>query len=417
MLAAAAAAILGVTGISPAAAQTGGFYAPPTPLASVVPGTVLKAEPLPLLLQIPTDDGPLPAAATRLMYQSTDPLGNPIAVTGTYLDPTVPWNGPGERPLVSMAPGTQGQGNQCAPSKLLSQLVQYDPPLDIRGEYELPFMVAMLSQGIAVVMTDYQGLGTPGVHTYVNRVAQGNAVLDAARAAQKLPGTRIGNDGPIALWGYSQGGSATAAAAELHPTYAPELDIKGAFAGAPPSDLKEVLRRIDGSILTGAIGYAINGFRHVYPEIEPLLDAELNDRGKQMLRDVAAQCVGETALTYGFQQTSTFTTSGRPLSDVLDELPEVQSIIATQQLGKVQPEIPVLVQIGTDDDIIPAVQVRTLAADWCARGATVALTENPLPAILPGLAVNHGLPYLLGVVESIEFINDRFADRPAPSTC
>jgi hypothetical protein len=40
------------------------------------------------------------------------------------------------------------------------------------------FVATMVARGFAIVMTDYQGLGTPGLHTYVNRVAQGNAMLD-----------------------------------------------------------------------------------------------------------------------------------------------------------------------------------------------------------------------------------------------
>ena len=39
--------------------------------------------------------------------------------------------------------------------------------------------------------TDYEGLGTPSMHTYVGRVAEGQAVLDAARAAMRLPSTSL----------------------------------------------------------------------------------------------------------------------------------------------------------------------------------------------------------------------------------
>ena len=42
------------------------------------------------------------------------------------------------------------------------------------------------------------------MHTYVSRVPQGDAMLDAARAAKKLPGTSLDPDGPVAFWGYSQ---------------------------------------------------------------------------------------------------------------------------------------------------------------------------------------------------------------------
>jgi hypothetical protein len=59
-------------------------------------------------------------------------------------------------------------------------------------------------------MTDYQGLGTPGLHTYVNRIAEGNAMLDAGRAATRLLGTSLDPYGPVAFWGHSQGGGAAA---------------------------------------------------------------------------------------------------------------------------------------------------------------------------------------------------------------
>ncbi|GAB4979046.1 hypothetical protein MAHJHV60_47410 [Mycobacterium avium subsp. hominissuis] len=51
----------------------------------------------------------------------------------------------------------------------------------------------------------------------------------------------------MAFWGYSQGGGATASAAELAAQYVPELHIVGTYAGAPPADLKELLPYADGS--------------------------------------------------------------------------------------------------------------------------------------------------------------------------
>ena len=59
-----------------------------------------------------------------------------------------------------------------------------NPPGGPMVEYEMSTADALLSRGYAVVMPDYEGLGTPGVHTYVNRLAEAHAVLDAARARQ-----------------------------------------------------------------------------------------------------------------------------------------------------------------------------------------------------------------------------------------
>ena len=46
----------------------------------------------------------------------------------------------------------------------------------------------MVARGFAVVMTDYEGLGTPGVHTYVNRVAEADAMLDAGAGRDATAG-------------------------------------------------------------------------------------------------------------------------------------------------------------------------------------------------------------------------------------
>lgn len=415
--AALSAALIGGLLAAPATAHAeGDFYQPPADLGGTA-GDLIRTAPSDLAIRVPTGSGVFPAQGTRLMYRSHDAHGDPNAVTGTYLEPSAAWNGPGERPLVVLAPGTQGQGDQCAPSKALNSLIQYTPPLDLFTEYELLSINAMLLQGIAVVVTDYDGLGTPGHHTYVNRLAEAHAVLDAARAAQNLPGVSIPPDGPVGLFGYSQGGGAVAAAAELAPTYAPELDLAGAYAGAPPADLEQTLEQIDGTALTGAIGYTVNGLVEAYPHLAEPIAAEINDRGQEMLNSVATQCVPETILRYGLQQTRDFTRSGESLDAVVARLPEVRQVIDAQRIGRLTPQVPVLIQHGTQDDAVPFGQGRQLAVDWCAQGATVQFSPNPTPPILPGLVVNHIVPMIGGLPESVVYLNDRFADAPAPSNC
>lgn len=399
------------------AAARGDFYAPPSPLPPGSNGDVIRFEPSPQILSIPGPNGPFPANATRIMYRSTDTHGDPIAVTGTYMSPALPWRGPGPRPLVSFAVGTHGQGDQCAPSKLLNRLIQYDPPIGLMSEYETVFLDGLLVQGIAIVLTDYEGLGTPGMHTYVNRAAEAHAVLDAARAAARLPGSGVTAETPIGLWGYSQGGGAVAAAAELQSTYAPELNVKGTYAGAPPADLAATLQRADGSILLGAIGYALNGISQSYPEIRPIIEAQTNAAGKAMLAAVANQCVGDTALRYGFHRTTEYTTDGRPLSEILKEIPIAQQLLAEQQIGRLTPSAPVLIQSGTNDDLVPHQQVRELARNWCASGTAVQFSTTELPPIIPGLAVGHALPALPGGLEAFGWMNQRFAGVPAPNNC
>lgn len=393
------------------------FYTPPSPLPAGMPGDVLRTEPSPLAISVPGIGGTLPGVATRIMYRSNDSNDAPNAVTGTYIDPAADWTGPGPRPLVVLAPGTQGQGDQCAPSRMLNRLITYTPPLGFMVEYEVLAAYSLLSQGYGVVITDYEGLGTPGAHTYVNRASEAHAVLDAARAAQNLPGTKISADGPVAAYGYSQGGGAAAAAAELAGEYAPELDLVGTYAGAPPADLKQTLDQVDGTILTGVIGYTLNGLLESDPDLRPIIDANINDAGRAMLNQVATQCVGETILTVGLHRTTEYTTTGEPMSVVLDRLPRAQEILSKNKIGERTPTAPVLIQSGTSDDIVPHGQAVELGGAWCSKGATVQLSAAQVPAIVPGSGAGHLIPDLLGLGEAQNWIKDRFYGVPAPSNC
>lgn len=399
-----------------AAAAPADFYGTPSALPAA-PGDLVRTEPAALALRVPNTTGGFPADATRIMYRTADANGAPIAVTGTYFDPQTPWTGAGERPLVSLAVGTHGQGDQCAPSKLFGQPINVDEHLAPMVEYEILAVNNLLLRGIAVVVTDYEGLGTDGVHTYVNRAAEAHAVLDAVRAAQALPDTAITPDGPVGFWGYSQGGGAAAAAAELAPQYAPELDVRGTYAGAPPADLVATLREIDGSSLTGAIGYAINSLVQAYPELRDSLEAEVNDRGRDMLTRVADQCIAESAAAFGFQRTSDYTRTGESLSVVLDRMPVAKDLLDRQRIGRLTPSAPVLVQSGVHDDVVPYGQAAQLARDWCARGATIQFSENPLPALGTGLGVNHAAPIVLGLPEGSQFMLDRFNGVPTAGNC
>ena len=67
------------------------FYTPPATLPAAY-GALVRSEPLPLALSLPGVDGPLPGAATRLMYKSTDSNGEPMAVTGAYIEPAAAWS-------------------------------------------------------------------------------------------------------------------------------------------------------------------------------------------------------------------------------------------------------------------------------------------------------------------------------------
>lgn len=390
------------------------FYDPPARVSGQ-PGSVLRAKPLPLSPELP---GLFPGKAQRMMYVSRDSSGDKTAVTGAFIRSTATWSGPGRRPLVAFAVGTMGQGDQCAPSyglehPLVVGIAEGQSTTSLN--YEMLAMSQLLSQGYNIALTDYIGLGTTDrVHTYVNRVDEGRAMLDAARAARHFG---IPAKAPVGLWGYSQGGGAAASAAELQPSYAPDVNVRGAFAGAPPANLVDVLEGIDGNIISGVVGFALNGFMASYPKLRPIVEENVNEEGAAKLGSLSTACIGDAIAEAGFAQTSSWTKSGESLAAVIARHPAAQRVVDRQRIGNREPGAPVLVTSDRGDNTVPYAQVEQLARDWCDMGATVDFR----PVGAPGAGDKASLHHIAGMVESLPgamaWMADRFAEKPAVSTC
>ncbi|WP_405008921.1 lipase family protein [Kitasatospora sp. NBC_01539] len=420
-------ACLGVQAVPASAAGAGGvvsrgvtvpaFYQPPAALPAA-DGALVRTEPLPLALSLPGLDGrPLPGTATRLMYKSTDSQGGPVAVTGAYIEPSAAWKGGGARPLVALAPGTMGQGDQCAASLGLQHpIVIGDDTVSVG--YEDLAIYRLLSAGAAVVVTDYVGLGaTDRLHTYVSRLDGGHALLDAVRAARALPGSSITADSRIGLFGYSQGGGASASAAELQPSYAPDVKLAGTYSGAPPADLTEVVKGIDGSALAGALGWSLNGFLQADPDLRAIADARLNAAGKAALNDLSTMCVGDAIFGYAFTRSSSWTVGGESVSDIVAAEPRLRAVLDSQRIGTLKPTSPVRLATGVQDDIVPHGQARRLAVDWCRKGANVTYDAVILPNLGDGLLTNHLVPLLTDQGDAVAWLTDRLSGKAAASNC
>ena len=252
------------------------FYEAPATLPAAN-GAVIRSEKVTFLLD-PLDATSLVRDANRVLYRTTNRRGQAIASSGTVLVPRSPWIGVGSRPVIGYAPGTQGMADRCAPSRLFSEGIEYEG-IGIEG---------LLLRGYAVAMPDYEGLGTAGVHTYMDRVSQGRATLDVVRAAQRLSGTGLTPASPVGIMGYSQGGGAAAAAAELAASYAPELKVRGAVVGAVPADLAKVASTLDGGLYSAFAFFALRGLSASYDlDLSPYLNAG----GRAVSDQVEQECV------------------------------------------------------------------------------------------------------------------------------
>ncbi len=165
--------------------------------------------------------------SSLILYRSTGPDGKANAVSGSL---ALPKGKPpkGGWPVITYAHGTTGSADTCAPTR------GYDAGTLV--SYAYPLLKRWLKAGYAVVRTDYDGLGTPGVHAYLHGPTEGYSVLDAVRAARALE-PRLSKQFVIA--GHSQGGHAALFAAAMAPSWTKELRLRGTVAFAPASHLGE----------------------------------------------------------------------------------------------------------------------------------------------------------------------------------
>ena len=187
---------------------------------------VAAPEPGSLLSIWPRDVGVFDKASQCFVitYRSRGIASEPIVNSGFVLLPPgeVPEGG---WPVVAWAHGTTGVADTCAPSG------DYPGgPVHAYQQLAAHPLNAWLACGYAVVAPDYQGLGTPGGHPYINPRSQLHAIVDAVRALRSRASTFSTK---WYVMGHSQGGAAAIAVAAAAPADAPELELRGALSVAP----------------------------------------------------------------------------------------------------------------------------------------------------------------------------------------
>ncbi|MBK5977919.1 lipase family protein [Acinetobacter baumannii] len=165
------------------------------------------------------------ASSIKVMtYNMTNVQGKTATATAMVLFPKATQPKDGYR-VVVWEHGTVGVGDGCAPSKNA-----INPRFKILAE-------TLLAAGYVIVAPDYEGLGTPGVHPYLNLSSEAKSALAAVKAVKEHYGAQLKGD-----WmsiGQSQGGHASLGTAEFANT---DVSYKGAVAGAPASSLGIIIQ-------------------------------------------------------------------------------------------------------------------------------------------------------------------------------
>lgn len=347
------------------------------------PGTLISAQQVPLALDPP-------ATVWRILYHSRTRAGRDIAVSGFAIVPQVPATSVG-RPVYAWAHGSVGQADRCAPSR------------HIRDNLP-PYGGQLVSGGVALVATDYQGLGTPGEPTTYDGVAEGRAILDSIRAAAQLPG--VGPLGPVVIAGESQGGGAALWAAELARSYAPAVDLRGVAAFAPAAQFTAIVKALGrrpfsaylGEVLWTIDGLDAAGYRRV---IQPA--ALLTPAARADLPAVAHQCAAQTIADWrGKPQSAMFARD--PLRQ-----PSLVKLLTRISPGQRNPKVPILLAQGSRDEEIPLTVTAQLERRYCRLGAQVTRKVYP--------GATHDTVLDAATTDALRWISDRYANRPASSAC
>ncbi|MEC3919077.1 lipase family protein [Nocardia sp. CDC160] len=352
---------------------------PPANTESADPGTVIGNEALPQSMWI---DGA--GSARKLTYWTRDSSDRPALSTGVVFTPagTPP---PGGWPVLSWEHGTVGVGDDCAPS------------VAGRSDRDMGFLATWMKQGYAIVATDYIGLGTPGIHAYLDGRAEAHAAIDMVRAAHAV------DDALASKWvaiGQSQGGGAAVFTASLATRYAPELDYRGAVATGPASNIVDAATligpntpAIPSSHITAYATYVFNGLKAARPDFD--LDSYLTPLGKQAVADAQTLCF--QPLADRLNGISLNQLVSRPLSEG-DFVSVARTVMDVPLTGY---DRPLFLGQGTNDTDVPAPLTAKLVADMTAAGT------HPEVHVYPGK--DHSGAMLASLADSVPFVARLFA--------
>ena len=358
------------------------FYIPPDPLPSEVPGTLIRAG---AIAPLAPDSN-----AWRVLYVSQAVDGTPIAVSGLVAAPVgaAPEQG---RDVVTWAHGTKGIPDRCAPSR--GYRSGFHDFYDIAPE--------LVAAGYVGVMSDYEGLGTPGVHPYLVGPSEGRGVLDIVRAAQQIDEAGAGSR--VVIWGRSQGGHGALFAGEIAPSWAPELEVLGVISAAPASEFEGIIQ--SGVLLPGARGFIWQltiGFEAAYAElsIEDIYTADALSAIETLLADSA--CGDEFGEVAGGFDGAGFATS--PL-----DLPAWVTRLEENSPGSIRTEMPILLLQGQADQVVPILLTNVLYGRLCDIGSQTDYR------VFEGFGHNDST--LQNMPLMLEWTAARFAGDPAATTC
>jgi hypothetical protein len=306
------------------------------------------------------------------------------AVTGTV---TIPADASAALPVVSWAHPTVGLADSCAPSN------------DAEAIETFVSLVSTTSP-VLVAATDYEGLGTPGAHPYLDGETAGYNTLDIVLAARQLAQQQsVTTTNDVVVTGYSQGGHAALWSGALAGEF-PTIDLLGVAAQAPPTDLVAIADASLSSENNATLVVAgMYGAATVDSSVR--LDGLLTPSAIDDLALFETTCTGDID---AFDGTGDEVFVDDPTNN---KALEAQLRRASAPTSGITP--PVFVSQGGADKVVPKSVTDAWVKSACTNGISV--TYNRI-----GFA-DHNTLALLGAPTTIGWITDRLSGVAPASTC
>ncbi|KAK0614766.1 lipase 1 [Immersiella caudata] len=346
--------------------STDSWYRAPEGWEEATPGTVFKIRKNAYNVSL------VPIANVKevfqVLFRSTDSLENATwGVTTVFV------------PHRSQCDSTTSSAN-CSQGIVSYQLPYDTSCLDASPSFGLQWgepygeIGMALGRGWWVSVPDFEG----PLASYGANIVAGYITLDSVRAVLAAVPDAFGVKHPrAALWGYSNGASATEAAVEFAPKYAPALKLAGAaIGGLTPSQITSgpmiARTQVSGLLVQGIIGITSQ-----YPKQREYLLTRLHPSGPYNVTEFfwASYMSGwQSLLYYSYVDVFQYFIGGQ--AD-LEEPGMAAMFYREGTLGVFGiPDTPLFMYQAVEDDLTPIAETDSLIQNFCEKGSNILYHRN-----------------------------------------
>lgn len=372
------------------------FYEPPRGWESANNGDILRTRKIETGL-IGVDKMNV-KEAYQILYRTTGTYATNASTTVTTV--IVPHNAQPNK-LVNYVAFTDANGPQCAPSYTIRMGGNFAN--DISMTYQQLVYTTFLNDGYIVTVPDHQG----PTRAFGAGPLEGRMSLDGIRATLNFKPLGLKKNAKVATYGYSGGSIASGWAAELQPTYAPEINAVGFALGGIVANISSTVENINGGMYSAFAFAGFAGLYYAYKGFQDWITPKLTDEAHTALESARRTCLVQNLLKYPFQNllSDKYVQGGSTLLhepvfvEVLDQL-----VMGTNKSQT--PKAPVYMFHGHHDEIIPFPSALKSGKAWAHQGANIFFQEYT------DLLMGHITTAFLTIPDVLFFVRDRMQDKP-----